>query len=77
MAHYAVVMLLAGVGIPVLAALNAGLGSRIGSPAAAATVLFVVAFTVSLLIAMLVGRQGFAQIPAAGTSTSRVRRFTG
>ena len=65
MAHYAVVMLLAGVGIPVLAALNAGLGSRIGSPAAAATVLFVVAFSVSLLVAMLVGRQGFAQIPAA------------
>ena len=35
-------MLLTGIGIPVLAALNAQLGNRIGSSAAAATVLFVV-----------------------------------
>ena len=40
---YAAVMFLAGVGIPILAALNAALGVRIGSPAAAATVLFLVA----------------------------------
>ena len=44
MAHYAIIMLLAGVGIPILAGLNAALGARIGSPAAAATVLFIVAF---------------------------------
>ena len=37
------IMLAAGVGIPVLAALNAQLGNRIGSPAAAAAVLFIVA----------------------------------
>ena len=42
--RYAAVMTLAGIGIPVLAALNARLGGRIGSPAAAATVLFAVAF---------------------------------
>ena len=41
--RYAAVMTLAGIGIPVLAALNARLGSRIGSPAAAATILFAVA----------------------------------
>jgi transporter family-2 protein len=42
--RYAAIMLMAGMGIPILAALNAQLGSRIGSPAAAATVLFIVAF---------------------------------
>ena len=70
MAHYAVVMLLAGVGIPVLAALNAGLGSRIGSPAAAATVLFVIAFSVSLLVAMVVGR-----VVCTGLCVARRRRI--
>lgn len=40
-------MLVAGIGIPVLAALNAALGAKIGSPAAAAAVLFVVAFLVA------------------------------
>ncbi|MGB5838342.1 MAG: DMT family transporter [Albidovulum sp.] len=40
---YSSIMLLAGIGIPVLAALNAQLGGRIGAPAAG-TVLFAVAF---------------------------------
>lgn len=47
---YAIVMLLAGVGIPVLAALNAALGSRIGSPVAASVVLFAIAFTTALIM---------------------------
>lgn len=65
MAHYAIIMLLAGVGIPILAALNAALGSRIGSPAAAATVLFVVAFSASLVVALWAGPQGFARMTGA------------
>ena len=44
--RYAAVMLAAGIGIPVLAALNAQLGARIGSPVVAAVVLFCVALTV-------------------------------
>ena len=55
MAQYAFIMLLAGIGIPVLAALNAALGVRIGSPAAAATVLFVVAFLCSAAVALATG----------------------
>lgn len=51
--RYAAVMLAAGIGIPILAALNAQLGSRIGSPAAAATILFVVAFCGALLTMLL------------------------
>jgi transporter family-2 protein len=65
MAQYAIIMALAGIGIPVLAALNAQLGGRIGSPAAAATVLFIVAFAVSLVVALIVAPQGFARMAAA------------
>lgn len=65
MAHYALIMALAGVGIPILAALNAQLGGRIGAPAAAATVLFVVAFATSLVVALLTAPQGFAQMASA------------
>lgn len=53
MTHYALIMLLAGIGIPMLAALNAALGQHIGSPSAAAFVLFSVAF-ISCAVAMLV-----------------------
>ena len=53
--RYASIMLLAGIGIPVLAALNAQLGNRIGSPAAAATVLFVVAFCAAGAMLLLTG----------------------
>jgi len=42
------VMLLAGIGIPIMAALNGSLGARIGPPAAAAML-----FSVGLLCAML------------------------
>lgn len=58
-------MLAAGIGIPVLAALNAGLGRHVGAPAAAATVLFVVAFTVALVTALLTGPHGFARMATA------------
>tara|TARA_B110000014_G_C19711001_1_gene371849 strand:- start:61 stop:519 length:459 start_codon:yes stop_codon:yes gene_type:complete len=39
---YALLMLLAGMGIPIMAALNAGLGVKLESPALAATILFFV-----------------------------------
>lgn len=50
---YAVVMLAAGVGIPILAALNAALGVRLGSAVAAATILFVVALSATLVVLVL------------------------
>ncbi|MEM9577722.1 MAG: DMT family transporter [Pseudomonadota bacterium] len=65
MAQYALVMLLAGIGIPILAALNAALGVRIGSPAAAATVLFVVAFICCVVVAMATGPSAFGRLPIA------------
>lgn len=47
MTQHAIIMFLAGIGIPLLAALNARLGANIGSPAAAAAILFLVAFAVT------------------------------
>lgn len=47
---YALVMLAAGIGIPILAALNAALGVRLGSPVAAAAILFVVALSSTLIV---------------------------
>lgn len=52
---YASIMALAGVGIPVLAALNASLGQRLGSPAAAALCLFTVAFVATAIVTLLTG----------------------
>lgn len=65
MAQYAFVMLLAGIGIPILAALNAALGVRIGSPAAAATVLFVIAFVCCALVTWATGLAAFARLADA------------
>ena len=52
---YAAVMLCAGIGIPVLAALNASLGQRIGSPAAAGVILFLIAFGVACVAVAFTG----------------------
>jgi transporter family-2 protein len=57
---YAAIMLLAGIGIPVLAALNSALGTRIGSPVTAAAILFTIAVIAAWVIA------GFAGFPGIG-----------
>jgi transporter family-2 protein len=57
-------MLLAGIGIPVLAALNARLGSLVGAPATAAFILFLVALCASGAVMLATGRQGLAALPA-------------
>ncbi|MFD1912886.1 DMT family transporter [Halodurantibacterium flavum] len=63
--RYAIIMLAAGIGIPLLAALNAQLGGRIGAPAAAASLLFAVAFLGATLVMVLTGStRALAAIPA-------------
>lgn len=62
---YALVMLAAGIGIPVLAALNAGLGTRLGSPVAAAAILFVVALLTTLLVLAIKGAPALAAVVTA------------
>lgn len=65
MTQYALIMLAAGLGIPVLAALNAALGKLIGSPASAAVVLFLIALIATILYALIAGPQALTKIPAA------------
>ncbi len=62
---YALIMLVAGIGIPVLAALNASLGRVISAPAAASVVLFVVAFLTALAVALITGPQAIAKVAGA------------
>ena len=65
MPHYALLMLAAGIGIPVLAALNAALGRHIASPALAATVLFTVALVIAAVVAMLTWGGGAGRLATA------------
>ncbi|WP_194094177.1 DMT family transporter [Marivivens aquimaris] len=65
MAGNYLIMFLAGIGIPLLAALNAALGRHIGSPAAAATVLFIVAFCVAVIVTLMTGTEGFGKLASA------------
>ncbi len=65
MPHYALTMLAAGIGIPLLAALNAALGQRMGSPAAAATILFCVALIATLGVLLLTGPGALARAAGA------------
>jgi len=62
---YAAIMLAAGIGIPVLAALNAALGTKIGSPVAAAAILFTIAFSGSWIITAFSGFHGLAAAASA------------
>lgn len=61
---HALIMFAAGIGVPVLGALNARLGGRIGSPAAAAVLLFLVAL-------------GCALVAMLATAPSALTRLTG
>ncbi|MFC7703875.1 DMT family transporter [Plastorhodobacter daqingensis] len=56
--RHALIMLGAGIGIPLLAALNAQLGGRIGSPPAAAVVLFLVALATAFVVMLATGGPG-------------------
>lgn len=53
---YAVIMFLAGFGIPVMASLNATLGKWLGSPVAATVVLFATSLVIATLCLFLSGR---------------------
>ena len=56
------VMLAAGFGVPMLAALNAALGRHLGAPAVAAVALFCVALAVALPVAMATNPGAFAKL---------------
>lgn len=62
---YALTMLAAGIGIPILAALNAALGVRMGSPVAAATILFCVALLATSVVLLITGPGALARAAGA------------
>ena len=62
-ARYTIVMLLAGIGVPLLATLNASLGARIGSPFVAGTVLFAVAFLSAVAVNAITGFDALVRVP--------------
>lgn len=55
MHHYAAIMFCAGIGIPILAALNAALGRFITSPIVAAAILFTIAGIATWALALATG----------------------
>lgn len=61
---FALIMLLTGIGIPVLAALNGGLGARLGSPMAASMILFGLAFLIAAAGAAMTGSMGQVRFTA-------------
>lgn len=63
--HYALTMLAAGIGIPILAALNAALGRFLGSPTSAALILFSVAFCVSAIAVAITGAHPLSKVASA------------
>jgi len=63
MTQHALIMLAAGIGIPVLAALNARLGANIGSPAAAAFILFIVALSATCIVLLSTGPTALTRLP--------------
>ena len=64
----AAIMILAGLGIPMLAAMNAALGRILGSPATAAAIAFAVAGLVALAVALATGAR-FGALAAAPRAT--------
>lgn len=62
---FAVTMVLAGIGIPILAAMNAALGQKIGNPFATGVVLFSVALLIGIVAAFLTGPGALANIASA------------
>ena len=63
--RYAAIMLAAGFGIPVLAALNAALGARIGSPAGAAVCLFFLATMAALVTLAMTAKPDLGALTSA------------
>jgi len=61
---FATIMLLTGIGIPILAALNSGLGQKLGHPMAASVVLFAVALLIAIVGALWTGSMGQVRLSA-------------
>lgn len=62
--RYTAVMLVAGIGVPIMASLNAQLGARIGSPGVAAVILFAVGLVAAtILVLATTGMAPLSRVP--------------
>lgn len=64
---YAAIMVAAGIGIPIMATLNSGLGARVANPTFAACILFLVAGTIAALVLITTALFTTSRVPAAAT----------
>ena len=62
MIPYAAIMLTAGVGIPILGALNASLGNYLNTPTMAAAITFFIAFLICVMATIITGSTSFSTI---------------
>ena len=65
MLSFATIMLLAGIGIPIMAAMTSSLGKHLSSPVAASAFAFFIAFCIALLALMITDKSFVKQIPSA------------
>ena len=64
MLSFATIMLLAGIGIPVMAAMTSSLGKHLGSPVAASAFAFFMAFCIALLALLFADKSFIKEIPS-------------
>ena len=65
MPTYVMTMLAAGIGIPVLAAMNAALGRYLGAPMLAGAILLAVGFLTALVVALITGPGAIVKLASA------------
>ena len=65
MLSFATIMLLAGIGIPIMAAMTSSLAKHLSSPVAASAFAFFIAFCIALLALMITDKSFVKQIPSA------------
>ena len=56
MPTYAITLLTAGIGVPVLAAINAAFGRYLGAPMLAGAIVLAVGFLTALVVAVITGQ---------------------
>ena len=65
MSTYAITMLAAGIGVPVLAAMNAALGRYLGAPMLAGAILLTVGFITALVVTLVTGPSAIVKLASA------------
>ena len=64
MISFATIMLIAGIGIPIMAAMTSSLGKHLGSPVAASAFAFFIAFCIALLALLFADKSFIKEIPS-------------